>query len=1080
MKSWFTHLLLICSIVFTTGVTCIDNAAALPDTTSSKKITSLPIELQLSLSQAIGLDQQRYHAKATANGYVLINDALSCRTSLEAQQVQISNDSTSVSLRLSSFGYENHLNNVSPVMPTAEANRVTYHRNGISEWYINGPLGVEQVFTLERPPFAGQTDGKQLSLILAVDGARPQIAADGTGIELLTPQGETWHYGQLSAVDVRGNQLPVSIHPQDHSIVLTVDDSDAVYPVTIDPLIQVTRLSADNSANNEEYIFMGGAIDMEDTTLVVGLPRYNVVGHSAQGMVYVFKINYLLETDLDLIARLTAADGAEDDFFGGSVSISEDIIYVGAPYHDLSGGIFALADVGAVYRFDKPAEGWSDDSQPAVYYGETANAHFGYAVDNKGTNLLVGAPGENNGKGRAYAFDNSTNPGNKQVLEANDGAGDDDYGSAVALYYNITSPSGMSWQIAVGAPEHDTGGAVYLYSFALFSPNTLNQDTTLLPANGSTDVQFGKSVALKEAIVVAGAPQQSISNIDHAGALYVFARQGVSGTNWNRYMLTAGTASPAYGRLGSSVAINDSSNVIIGGLRSADSGVGKVAVFLPPLGGWQDVTTPDAWLTMSSYQGKPGFGQAVAISGDFIAVGAPEENLGNQPDLGRIYLYHNDNPPWTSTTESVVTSYDSRSYPADDHFGESVAVNDHLVVIGAPYHNADGNPNRGAAYVYSKPPEGWSDTWSNTTQSYKLIALDGKAEDNFGMSVDVSGDTIIIGAPGCNHDKGAVYVFEKSCLFGGGTCFYIQKAKLTIAHPTGGDGLGSSVAIDGDTIVAGAPWYQAHLSVNFAGEAFVFRKPASGWVDGNELLGLYAYDAASNDFFGNTVDISGHTVIVGARYKSMTQGAAYIYVEPPSGWDIHWSDVPETAKLLPSDPRLDTQFGRAVALLGNTAAVSTPYRGYDGTFTPGIYIFEKPASGWTNTVEDKKINTPDSELDLFGGHIALSDNFLAATYRNFSGVKPGDGEYGIQTFRRRGSSWLPDDQFSVQYTKTQSGNGHRDVALYGDTLIYGAGDSNDNQLARYPDNGFSYLLKRKDPFPWELFRAAIMKGETTQ
>jgi hypothetical protein len=156
-----------------------------------------------------------------------------------------------------------------------------------------------------------------------------------------------------------------------------------------------------------------------------------------------------------------------------------------------------------------------------------------------------------------------------------------------------------------------------------------------------------------------------------------------------------------------------------------------------------------------------------------------------------------------------------------------------------------------------------------------------------------------------------------------------QKAKLTASDGTYTAGLGGSVTIVGNTIVAGAP--DATVGGNAPqGEAYVFVKPIGSWKDMTETAELRASDGQGQDLFGDSISISGNTV---------GSGKAYVFGMPASGW----TDMTQTAELTPSKPIIDSIFGNAVAIDGDTAAVGQAYKNH-------AYVFVKRSpAGQTKT-----------------------------------------------------------------------------------------------------------------------------------
>ena len=181
-----------------------------------------------------------------------------------------------------------------------------------------------------------------------------------------------------------------------------------------------------------------------------------------------------------------------------------------------------------------------------------------------------------------------------------------------------------------------------------------------------------------------------------------------------------------------------------------------------------------------------------------------------------------------------------------------------------------------------EPGSGWADM----TQTAKLTASDGAGGDYFGYSVSISGDTVAVGAydatVGGNLYQGAAYVFVEP---GSGWADMTQTAKLTASDGAGGDSLGVSVSIDGDTVVIGSP--VATVGGNSGqGAAYVFTEPGSGWADMTQTAKFTASDGAADDYFGNSISISGDTIVVGVSNATVggndIQGTAYVLNPRPS------------------------------------------------------------------------------------------------------------------------------------------------------------------------------------------------------
>ena len=253
-----------------------------------------------------------------------------------------------------------------------------------------------------------------------------------------------------------------------------------------------------------------------------------------------------------------------------------------------------------------------------------------------------------------------------------------------------------------------------------------------------------------------------------------------------------------------------------------------------------------------------------------------------------------------------------------DNFGDSVALDGDTMVIGARGVNPNFDPESpGAAYVFT----GSGSTW---TQRAKLTAADD-GQDEFGTSVALDGDTAVIGT-GREGDPaiGAAYVFTGS----GST--WTQRAKLTAADGASGDNFGFSVALDGDTAIIGAYGYEDGAG-SATGAAYVFTGSGSTWTQQAKLT---ADDGAEGDTFGLSVALDGDTAVIGAmaRENPLATGAAYVFTRSGSTWS-------EQLKLLSSDGASGDQFGY-VDVLGAVAIVGARNQSTDNVRAGAAYIFD--------------------------------------------------------------------------------------------------------------------------------------------
>ncbi len=285
-----------------------------------------------------------------------------------------------------------------------------------------------------------------------------------------------------------------------------------------------------------------------------------------------------------------------------------------------------------------------------------------------------------------------------------------------------------------------------------------------------------------------------------------------------------------------------------------------------------------------------------------------------------------------------------------DEFGGSVAISGNTIVVGAVLADS----NLGAAYVFTEPSSGWGDM----TQVAELTASDGVAGDGFGDAVSISGNTIVVGADnasvGANGSQGAAYVFTEPAA---GWANMTQTAKLVAPNGQADADFGEAVSIGGNTIIVGAD-NPDHL--NAEGAAYVYTEPSTGWANMTQAAELTASDGTASDFFGSSVSISGNTVVVGAWDANVGantgQGTAYVFTEPTGGW----ANRTQTAKLTASDGAAYDYFGISVSISGNMVVVGA-FGGTVGTNSEqgAAYVFTEPAAGWVNMTETAKLTASD-------------------------------------------------------------------------------------------------------------------------
>ena len=331
------------------------------------------------------------------------------------------------------------------------------------------------------------------------------------------------------------------------------------------------------------------------------------------------------------------------------------------------------------------------------------------------------------------------------------------------------------------------------------------------------------------------------------------------------------------------------------------------------------------------------FGASVSIAGDYAVVGA-FGNEDNGSDSGSAYIFmNNHNGSWSQ--QDKLTAEDAA---ADDYFGASVSIDGDHVVVGAHYDGDNGSYS-GSAYIFVNNHNG---SWS---QQAKLTAVDGEAYDEFGSSVSIDGDHVVVGAQydrDNGSNSGSAYIFVKN-----DNGSWSQQDKLTAEDAAAGDQFGTSVSINGDHAVVGA--HQDDDNGSKSGSAYIFVNNNNGsW---SQQAKLTANDGEAYDYFGVSVSIAGDHAVVGADGdddNGIDSGSAYLFVNNHNG---SWS---QQAKLTAVDAAANAYFGTSVSIAGDHAVLGAYLDDHNGSYSGSAYFYRVAL---TDTDGDGEID--DCDLD---------------------------------------------------------------------------------------------------------------------
>ena len=608
------------------------------------QVSSLPTAAQSSISAALGSHSHTYAATASAGGFAAISEQRQLRAHFGRTGVQLESGAMHLGLGLNAIGYGSTLRALGGVQPTAAANRVTYSRPGLDEWYVNGPFGVEQGFTILRPLSAHPSGALTLSLGLSSD-ASVSLSGNGQTVSFTHAGSPSLRYSGLTATDASGRTLHSWLSLGSGTVVLHVDSAGARYPLRIDPFFQVgEQLTASDEQGAGKFGF-SVAVSADGNTALIGGPHDN----ETSGAAWVFTRSG--PTWVEQGPKLTSGEpvGGEESCmeeedeegsecaFGGSVALSADgnTALVGAPSTNEGDG--------AAWVFTRSGNEWV--RQGELMAGETGAdpGHFGrsVALSGNGTTALVGAPSAARDGGAAWVFTLSGNTWIRQsepLTNGEEGTTQSHFGRAVAL-----SSDGNT--ALIGAPGEDSyKGAAWAFSR---SGSAWSKPEELTGSGEAGAGHFGLSLALS------GDGQTALigARRDHEGkgAAWAFSR---TGSSWEQQgpKLTGGDE--AQGNFGYSTALsNDGNTALIGSPRDRE---GTAWVFLRSGSTWQQPGNKlEGASNMAQHDSSFGLSVALSSDGETALIGGPHVSGAK----GAVWTFENSAVPQPPEVESITPSH---------------------------------------------------------------------------------------------------------------------------------------------------------------------------------------------------------------------------------------------------------------------------------------------------------------------------------------------------------------------------------------------------------------------------------------
>ena len=868
----------------------------------------------------------------------------------------------------------------------------------------------------------------------------------------------------LTVEDAEGNTATCN------ATVTVLDDTAPEISATNET--SVLQLLASDGVSND---FLGSAVALSGNRAIVGAPNKEEIAFRS-GAAYIFEFNGNTWGETQ---KLVPSGGGDSYRFGKAVGIDGNFAVVGVPGNDDFG-----FSSGAAYIFEYDGTSWQEVAKLTASDGALGDT-FGESVSISGTRVAIGAyRSDTNGTdaGAAYVFEyNGTNWVETAKLLASDGASFDRFGESISASGN---------RIAIGAPSNDdngdASGSVYVFEYD--GTNWQEEANLTPPAVTPFDV-FGEGLSLDGDRLIAGAISDNEAG-SNAGAAYILEYDGTDWQVMNKLIASDAASADLFG-LSVSIA---GDRAIVGSPQDDDLGPlsGSAYIFEYDGTNWQETQK-----LLPTVDGGSLFGFSVATNGVVDFVGARYDDT-NANRAGAAYAFFDvincdgldteviadpvqctasisiTDPSYADNCNITSAQYDFDGDGTIDFTGNNPTHNYPLGTSFSKFIATDASGNAAACIFEVTVTEEQAPIIGDISQLQKVLASDGSSDDRLGVSVDVSGQFAIAGAPfadGIVSETGAAYIFEYD-----GTN-WVEKAKLIASDGAYYDEFGRNVAISGNRAIVSA--YNHDAGAPGSGAAYIFEYDGTNWI---ETAKLTASIPTAGEVFGFDVDISGSQAIVGS-----ISGTAYLFANSGSGWFLNAAPFTNTgvaddnfgtrvaisngriviaanrddengsnagaayviefadyawqivAKLTASDGAANDRFGEEVAISGSRIIVGASQNDDDGLSSGSAYIFEYDGTNW---VEATKLTASDAESgDLFGQRVAIDgvQAIVGAPNKDDNGSQSG----AAYVFSFNGTSWQEDRKWIAPDGEAfdQFGFG---VSISGANQIIGAFDDDDN------------------------------------
>ncbi len=579
-------------------------------------LATLPLGLQGPASSVLGESGAAYRIGAGEGTLSAVNPAQALRASFSRAGVSIASKDARIALGLTGLSFGSSRTALGAAAPVSHANRVSYDHPNIAEWYSNGPLGLEQGFTVARAP---REASPTMTISLALSTNAAARLADAGHSVLFTRHGRSAiRYDGLQVTDAAGRLLPAGFELRRGQILIRADIRHARFPVTVDPFVQQGGKLTGSGGKMGRAV----AVSADGGTAIVGVPQFDeALVFTRSGSTW----------NLQATLKTTEERGRFGSSFGASVALSADgeVALVGAPGD--------LEEEGAAWIYTRSGSTWHQagtrfqDSEcvwcrTGVEGNEPESGEIRYgisvALSASGETAIIGAPGQEETEGAAIILTRSGSVWHQTAEFVGEGEG----GRRTAEFGYSVALSGDGATALIGGPSDgptygEAEGAAWVFTS---SGGKWTQQGPKLTGGEEVGSQgyFGEAVSLSsdgDTGLIGGAGDDG-----NDGAAWVFTRSGESWSQQGPKLTASGETEGGW--FGAALTLSgDGSRALIGAPRN-DASAGAA---------WEFTRSEEAWtqgqeITATGESGAGRFGESLSLSeaGDLALIGAPAETGG--------------------------------------------------------------------------------------------------------------------------------------------------------------------------------------------------------------------------------------------------------------------------------------------------------------------------------------------------------------------------------------------------------------------------------------------------------------------